>query len=147
MALSHQTPTFDIGSLPLEFLKTLGFYIGIESLKRLWRLKLWKKPWNLRRNFGWFKIGSSMVSFLMMGKLEGFFSKVKMKPLAKLCSKIMFFNIKNGIDTFLELQPQVAYVIGKKYEEYQIRKNYEKLTGIKKEPGKFDTIFDIFSKS
>lgn len=102
-----------------------------ELIRQIRKNHLLSRKYNIRRHYGWFKIISYLFSAMMLTTLETRLSKIRLKPLAKMCNNMTHKNIKNGIETFSKTEPElflkIANILNQLNTDYKVYKT----TGIK----------------
>ncbi len=91
------------------------------------------RPRNFRKNYGWFKIVCHIISFIITATFDNMFTKLHLKPLEKVCERIIMYDFKAGLAIFHKIEPELATKIA----EFVVRINDDfkiyKATGIKSE--------------
>lgn len=113
--------------------RILDIGIGViitEAIHQIRKFRLLSRKYNLRKKYGWFKIGCNIVCFIPALYLWSLFSNVHVEFLAKRCSKVILYNIKTSATIFSNIEPKISLElwekIGKIIDDYKI----SEITGI-----------------
>ena len=124
---------FDTSHVP-ENLFWMFTGIGVSTLLSYFykKFKPSINPQDIKDNFLWVRLlFIHALSFIILGMLAGGFEKIHLKPISKLVCKLNIFNIKSGMRLFINRYPDAAMAAWKKWENYEVKINLEKITGIK----------------
>lgn len=109
----------------------LGFAKAFDYLfknrKTIFRIK------NFHKNYNWFRIGCHIISFLINANFSILFSKLKLKPLEKICNAIITHDFKVGLSIFQKIEPELTIKIAEFVTRMQTDYKIYKTTGIKSE--------------
>jgi len=86
---------------------------------------------DFRKNLGWFRTLSHIGSAITFMSLQSKFSKIHLKSFAKICNRIMIYNIGNGIKIFAKTEPELFEKIAKFLMTLDTDYRIYKTTGIK----------------
>lgn len=123
---------FDINDLPKELAWTVLFGAmerGTRYLLKRYKISL--TPKDIRKNFGWFKMFTHLITFIVFGTLDNTFSKIHLKPLTKMCHRVMKYNIADGLKTLSKTEPVLFEAISTFLTTLDTDYKVYKTTGIK----------------
>ena len=129
MGLIH---SYDFNHLPNIQDLFIGWLFGMGMTSLFKKFKISIKLADIRNNCNWIRIiFIHGISFVVLGYIEQFFEKVKLKPVAKLVSKLNMKNFKSGFKFLAKEYPALMYPIFKELEKYNLAFKLQKITGIK----------------
>lgn len=132
----------DLSELPDGLVDFFMAYVLAEAITSIRRKYINLKNLNFCRTLGWCKVGFHLISFVAFSSLGSRFEQTRLKRLGRICDRIVFYNMGQGLGTFREIEPEASEkafrLIKRLYDDYRVYK----LTGMKtallqKVPSKF----------
>ncbi len=127
--------SYDFNQLPSVQDLFIGWLFGAGMTYLMRKFKISIKLDDIRNNCNWIRIiFFHGFSFMFLASLEGFFDKIKLKPISKLCYKLNIQNFKSGLKFVDKKYPNLLYGAFKLLEKFSLQQKLEKITGIKFDP-------------
>lgn len=104
---------------------------GLDYLRR--HRKTMFNPRNFRKNYGWFKIVCHIISFIITATFDNVFIKLHLKPLEKVCERIIMYDFKAGLAAFHNIEPELAAKLAEFVTKFTNDWKMYKTTGTKSE--------------
>jgi len=129
MSLIH---SYDFNHLPNIQDLFIGWLFGTGMTYLIKKFKISIKLADIGNNCNWIRIiFIHGISLVVLGYIEQFFEKVKLKPVAKLLRDLNMMNFKSGFKFLAKEYPGLMYPIFKELEKFNLALKIEKITGIK----------------